>query len=76
MPDASFLWKSRSDGVWHSKVPPFGSCSRSVQMYTEQVALRLVISHAWKDYSDLEGSDYNECPMQGLMDLNILGSEQ
>ena len=75
MPEGSFIWKSRHDGTWHTRVPPFGTCSRSIQKHTEQVALRLVISHAWKDWCDLEGVEYGECPMQGLMDFGVLDQE-
>ena len=67
MPPQSYIWKSRSDGCWHSKVPPFGEVSRSWRRYGEHQSCLLVLREAWKLHLDLNGHPYEDCLIQGLM---------
>ena len=69
MPENSFIWKNRSGGAWVSKVTGFGECARSVAKYGESKALALVIASAWHDWCLDQGIPLEQCPMQGLPQL-------
>ena len=69
MPPYGDLWKSRSDRSWHSCVPPFSSCNRSVSLHGDRAAL-IVVSDAWYNWCRLEGVPFDQCPMQGLVPLS------
>ena len=57
MPPRGYVWKSRGDSSWHTKVPPLPSCNRKVQpgKAGETAALRAVMRDAWTNYVLFEG---------------------
>ena len=66
-PPGSYLWKPRSDGAWHSKMPPFKSCSRKWSTYGEAEALKLCLQDAWRNYADLNLMSIDDIPIEGIM---------
>lgn len=66
MPPNSYLWKSRRDSAWHARVGVLPSVSRSIQRHGQSLALRLVISEAWRTHCLLKGINLAECPMGDL----------
>jgi len=65
-PEDAKLWKSRRPPAWHTEVPPFSSCNRSVGLHGEN-ALRAVISDAWRKWCWSKGISLEECPMTDLV---------
>ena len=69
IPPESVLWKSRSDGGWHIQVRNWpGSVNRSVQKYGACECIRIVLSIAWGQYCLLNGLEYGDVPIAGLLD--------
>lgn len=66
MPPGAFLWKSRRDSCWHSKVAKFSTCNRSMHRHGDG-ALRVCISDAWHKCCLLEGIAVSEALVDGLL---------
>ena len=64
-----YLWKSRTDQSWHTKVEPdFQSCNRSLSRHGPD-CLKMVITDAWLKWCLREGIASDDCPMTGLLSM-------
>lgn len=61
-----YLWKIRRDSAWHARVGVLPSVSRSIQRPGQSLALRFVISGAWRAHCLLKWINLAECPMRDL----------
>lgn len=66
MTPGAFLWKSRRDSSWHSKVADFPTCNRSMHRHGD-AALRVCISDAWHKHCLLEGIPVADAIVRGLL---------
>ena len=66
MPPDSRLWKSRADQTWHCRVQDLPEHSRSHRKHGP-LAMRLVISLAWRDHCFLNGTAIEGCGGEGLI---------
>ena len=69
LPPEGLLWKSRTTNTWNIRMKKWPSpIKRKVTDKRPQtLALKLLFSEAWFQWSVLEGKDYADVPMQGLL---------
>ena len=74
-PESCCLWKSRRDATWRCQVKNWPcSFSRSVVKYGHTRSLRLLMTEAWHAWSILEGVEWKDVPMHGLLELDEMFS--
>jgi hypothetical protein len=67
------LWKSRADAAWHIQTPGWPhEHSRSCKTHGETKAIRLLATEAWYEWSVLEGKEFADAGVDGLMTLEDL----
>ena len=71
-PNGAALWKSTKSSTRHSHVKPFPTCNRSVRRHGHSIALRAVITNAWRDWCCLSGVPFADAPIDNLMSLEEL----
>ena len=75
-PPQCSLWKSRTANSWNIRVKNWPEQkSRSCRNRTETEALRLLVTEAWWQYCVLEGEDFEDCPVTGLLSVEALWGE-
>jgi len=60
------LWKSRHDQSWHTRMWEMPECSRRVATHGEALAIRMVVSDAWRQYALVVGLDVAALPVTSL----------
>ena len=70
-PPSCLLWKTRATSTWNIQVKGWPeSKSRSCKTRGESMALRLLATESWYEWSVLEGVDFADVPIDGLMLLH------
>lgn len=67
-PPGSYVWRSRADGSWNGRLPPFRESARRWQRYSERGALLLVLRILWEQYCDYNNLELSTVPVEGLFD--------
>ena len=67
LPPGGTLWRAEKyNASWQTHYQPFPRCARSVQLYGEAEALRLVLADCWGWHLLCNGMEEKECPIKGL----------
>eukprot|EP00973_Karenia_brevis_P029724 4101010-Karenia_brevis.AAC.1 len=66
MPKGGHLWKSHGAHCWLARMPPLQPLSRSWRLHGEHESIKMVVSHAWRQWCWLNGVDVKDCPMKGI----------
>lgn len=64
LPPDAFLWQNRTDQAWCARLPPV---SRSVARHGPDMALRLVLSHVWRQHCTKQGIPLSDAGVAGLI---------
>ena len=68
----SYLWVDRGGQAWFTRVPPMKPQPRYWRREgSEYNALCRALKDAWVQWLSLEGMEVSECPVEGLMDLDV-----
>ena len=71
-PPDSYLWVDRGGQAWFTRVPPMKPQPRYWRREgSEYNALCRALKDAWAQWLSLEGMEVSECPVEGLMDLDV-----
>ena len=65
LPAGAYIWKDRTHGVWHTRLPPFKE-NRSKKADSDHAALSRVLSIVWRQWCDANGVEYTACPMHDI----------